>query len=398
MIFVNISCINSEDKLTQQFSSDATAPLVDIVPGAERIRLYLPLLQGKKVALAVNHSSLVRNRHLLDTMLSLDVQVTVLFSPEHGLRGTADAGATISNSIDTQTGIPIVSLYGTKKKPTQEDLSKAEVVVFDIQDVGTRFFTYISTLHYLMDACAEFEKEIIVLDRPNPNGHYVDGPVLDTAFRSFVGMHPVPIVYGLTIGEYAGMINGEKWLTAGKVAKLTVIPCAGYTHNTMYNPPVKPSPNLPDLKSILVYPSTCLFEGTVVNEGRGTDKPFQIFGHPSYTKGTYKYTPAKKPGAASPKLLGELCYGTDLSTFSEGDLWRWRKINLDYLLDYYKEIKPKESLFFNKASFDRLAGTSTLRQQIEQGLTAEQIKATWKPGLDAYNKIRAKYLLYADFQ
>lgn len=397
MIFLNISCKprNIESDLIRNYSLEQSD---DIVPAAERVRLYVPLLQGKRVALAVNHSSMVRNRHLLDTMLSLDVQVVVLFSPEHGLRGTADAGATIANSQDRQTGLPIISLYGTKKKPTADDLKNVDVVVFDIQDVGTRFFTYISTLHYLMDACAEFDKEIIVLDRPNPNGHYVDGPVLDTAYRSFVGMHPVPIVYGLTIGEYANMINGEKWLTNHRTAKLTVIPCAGYTHNSMYKPHVKPSPNLPDIKSILVYPSTCLFEGTVVNEGRGTDKPFQIFGHPAYKKDGFKYTPMKRPGAASPKLLGVECYGTDLSAFSENDLWRWRKINLDYLIDYYQVIKPQETVFFNKATFDRLAGSSLLREQIEKGMTAEQIRATWQTGLLAYKKIRSKYLLYPDFQ
>lgn len=397
MNFNNISCKEQEEEIAQDYSSQGSGQSSDLVTGAERVRLYVTMLQGKRVALAVNHSSMVRNKHLLDTMLSLDVQVKVLFSPEHGLRGTADAGATIANSVDAQTGIPIISLYGTKKQPNAEDLKSIDVVVFDIQDVGARFFTYLSTLHYLMDACAEFDKEIIVLDRPNPNGHYVDGPMLDTAYRSFVGMHPVPIVYGLTIGEYAKMINGEHWLSHGRQAKLTVIPCIGYSHSSLYRPPVKPSPNLPDLKSILVYPSTCLFEGTVVNEGRGTDKPFQIFGHPAYTKGTYKYTPEKKPGAMSPKLLGEVCLGTDLSIFNEVDLWRWRKINLEYLIDYYQVIQPQVNIFFNKASFDRLAGSAKLREQIEQGWSAEQIRASWTPALEAYKKIRKKYLLYDDF-
>ncbi len=365
-----------------------------IQTGADRMDMYLPKITGKRIGLVVNQTSITGDRHLVDTLRSLGMQVVKVFAPEHGFRGKADAGELISDSVDPDTGIPLVSIYGKKKKPSLEDLADIDVVVFDIQDVGVRFYTYLSTLHYIMEACAEHRKPLIVLDRPNPNAHYVDGPVLKPGFTSFVGMHPVPVVYGLTIGEYANMINGEGWLKDGNRCNLTIIPCAFYTHDSYYSISVKPSPNLPNMRSILLYPSVCFFEGTHLSLGRGTDKQFQVIGHPKLT-GPYAFTPMPNVGSKEPPLKGELCHGVDLSTLREQDIFREKEINLSYLLDYYQKMKAAgETYFLENRFIDKLAGTDQLRIMILEGKNAAEIKASWQGDLRNFRDVRKKYLLY----
>ncbi len=384
-----------------------------IIPGAEQMDRYLPLLKNKRVAVFANHTSLVKNTNIVDTLAKLGIKVTVIFGPEHGFRGTADAGEKIGNYRDEKTGIPVVSLYGSKRKPSPQDLEEVDLMLFDIQDVGTRFYTYISSMQEYMEAAIENNKPLIILDRPNPNGFYVDGPVLDTAFRSFVGMQPIPIVYGMTMGEYANMIWGEKWLNIKKdvmdslgknwMAKhsvhesfLTVIKCEGYTHKSLYTLPVKPSPNLPDMSSIYWYPSTCWFEGTVLSEGRGTEKPFQMFGHPSLPKNLVSFTPRSMPGATHPKLKDQLCYGWDISGKPQEVLKKvGNKIQLKYLMEAYRLFPNKDSFF--RSSFNRLAGNDVLQQQIKQGISEEEIRKSWEPALSNFKEIRKKYLLYEDF-
>ena len=394
--YMNASCNTasgaSEEGLQDQY---LTGHYEGVITGAERLRMYLPLLKDKKVGLVVNQSSLVMGKHLLDTLLELDVAVKAIYSPEHGFRGNADAGDHIDNSVDERTGIPIISLYGDRRKPSVEDFEPVDVLVFDIQDVGVRFYTYVGTLHYVMETAAESGKPLIVLDRPNPNGHYVDGNLLDTAYHSFVGMHPVPIVHGMTIGEYAQMINGEGWLENGEQCELTVIPCQQYDHQTKYVLPVKPSPNLPNLRSVLLYPTLCLFEGTIMSIGRGTDKQFQVLGNPDFA-GSFEFTPEPKPGAQNPKLKGEICHGIDFTTLDEDTIRRWRKVDLSYLVDAYHQLKDHD--FFIERSFDRLAGTDQLRLQIESGMTAEAIHQSWQDGIAGFKQIRKKYLLYTDFE
>lgn len=364
------------------------------VPAAERTEAYVSGLKGKKVALVVNQTSVVGSAHLVDTLLKRGVQVAVVFAPEHGYRGKADAGEHIHDDTDPSSGLPVLSLYGKKKKPSREDLHGAELIVFDIQDVGVRFYTYLSTLHYIMEAAAELKVPVMVLDRPNPNGHYVDGPVLDTAFSSFVGLHPVPVVYGMTIGEYAKMINGEGWLAGRKGCELTVIPCGNYTHESYYAPPVKPSPNLPDIRAMLLYPSTCYFEGTTLSLGRGTEKQFQYIGHPSL-KSRFSFTPQPNEGAKEPPLKGKLCYGQDLSQLEINEIRSWKKINLTYLLDFYKQMKEVGAPFFLETNFiDKLAGTDQLRHQLQEGKSEAEIRKSWKKGLDAFSVVRKKYLMY----
>ncbi len=365
-----------------------------LVVAAERIALYHPLLQGKRVALVVNQTSLVKSVHLVDTLLKLGIDVRVIFAPEHGIRGKAEAGELISDSKDIKTGIPIVSLYGKKKKPLPEDLKDIDVLVFDIQDVGVRFYTYISTLHYVMEACGEQKIPMVVLDRPNPNSYFIDGPVLNMEFKSFVGMHAVPIVYGMTIGEYAKMINGEGWLNGGIRCDLSVIPCKNYTHQTYFELPVKPSPNLPNIKSILLYPSVCLFEGTFLSLGRGTDKPFQVIGHPML-QSDFSFTPEQNEGAKDPPHRGKLCFGVDLSKNTIGSIMENKSIHLGYLLDFYQQMKTqKQPFFLENLFFDKLAGTDQLRKQIMEGNTEAEIRSSWKAGLDAFKKTRIKYLIY----
>jgi uncharacterized protein YbbC (DUF1343 family) len=395
-------------------------PNAKTVPGAERMDQYLSRLEGQRVAVFANHTSLVQNTNLVDTLVKRGVKITVIFGPEHGFRGTANAGEKIGNYVDEKTGIPVISLYGSKTKPSAEDLENVDVLLFDIQDVGTRFYTYISSMQEYMEAAVENNKHLIILDRPNPNGFYVDGPVLDTSFRSFVGMQPVPIVYGMTMGEYARMILKEGWLKKNPATdlfntelkfderipkistlrpfQLTVIRCENYSHKSKYSLPVKPSPNLPDMSSIYWYPSTCWFEGTVLSEGRGTGKPFQLFGHPSLPANLVAFTPRSMPGATNPKWKDQLCYGWDLSGSPAEVLKKVdNKIQLKYLQEAFRLFPNKDSFFRANNSFNRLAGNNVLMQQIKQGMSEDDIRKSWEPALSNFKAIRKKYLLYQDF-
>jgi len=365
-----------------------------IIPAAERTATYVPYLKGKKVGLIVNQTSRIGDQHLVDTLLKLGTNIVKVYAPEHGFRGEADAGEKISNTIDKNTNLPILSLYGSRKKPSKEDLAGVDLLVFDIQDVGARFYTYISTLHYVMEAAAEQNIPLILLDRPNPNGYFIDGPVLDPKFKSFVGMHPVPTIYGMTIGEYAQMINGELWLDKGVQCNLTVIPCNNYKHDSYYELPVKPSPNLPDMRSILLYPSTCFFEGTTLSLGRGTPSPFQWIGHPKL-KADFRFTPISTPGAKDPPQRDQLCYGTDLSMRTLGSIMKPQQIELSLLIRYHKELTAIDEKYFLDNNFiDKLAGTDQLRLQINEGKTESQIRKTWEEGLADFRIIRKKYLIY----
>ncbi len=365
-----------------------------IVTGAERTSFYLPLLKTRRVAVVTNQTGIIGPRHLVDSLLLLKVNVVKVFAPEHGFRGQADAGEHVANATDASTGLPLISLYGRNKRPTAEQLKDVDVLVFDIQDVGVRFYTYISTLHHVMDAAAANGKPLIVLDRPDPNGFYVDGPVLDTAYSSFVGMHPVPLVHGMTIGEYASMINGEGWLTGGTRCDLTVVPCVGYDHSMFYDLPVKPSPNLPNASAVYLYPSLGLFEGTPVSVGRGTDRPFQCIGLPGSTLGTYTFTPRSMPGAKDPPYRDQLCTGMDLQEYGTFITRLTPAIHLHWLIGFYQASWDKAHFF--TAFFDKLAGGKALREAIERGDDEETIRASWRPALDRFQRIRAKYLLYDD--
>ncbi|MAP80348.1 MAG: hypothetical protein CL526_04600 [Aequorivita sp.] len=383
--------VNQKVKDQIQDTTLATLKKEDIVVGAEQFQLYSKFLKGKNVGVVANQTSFLasENAHLVDFLIANNISVKKVFAPEHGFRGTADAGEHVKDGIDKKTGVPLISLYGSNKKPSPEQLKGIDVIVFDIQDVGARFYTYISTLHYVMEACAEMEIPVFVLDRPNPNGHYIDGPILEKENQSFVGMHPIPVVHGMTIGEYAKMINGEGWLINNINCDLTVITMQNYTRKTPYNLPIKPSPNLPNAQSINLYPSLCFFEGTFINAGRGTEMQFQVFGAPSLPASQYsfKYTPQSNEGAKNPKFKGEVCYGKDLRKEP-----RLSKINLEWLIDAY-HANGKKKNFFN-SFFVKLAGTDKLQKQIEQGFTAEEIRATWQKGLVEFKKTREKYLLY----
>lgn len=370
------------------------------VVGAAFMDIYLPLLEGKKVAVCANPTSVVDSVHLVDTLLARNVQVVSIFCPEHGFRGEAEAGAVIRSSVDSKTGLPIVSLYGKNKKPTPEQLTGIDVVVFDIQDVGCRFYTYISTLSYVMEAAAENGVAVIVLDRPNPNGYFVDGPVLESKFKSFVGMHPVPVVHGMTIGEYARMVNGEKWLSNGVVCELEVVLMGGYTHSTRYSLPIAPSPNLQTDEAIYLYPSLCLFEGTAVSVGRGTPTPFQIYGHPSLSVGDFRFTPRPIKGVSeNPPQKGLECRGYDLTGYARQMLDSTNSFSVAYLLTAYESFPHSQFVFFtNGAFFDKLAGTGQLRKQVEAHWPEAEIRASWQPQLDEFKQMRKKYLLYPDFE
>ncbi len=363
-----------------------------VLLGVEQTALYFPLLQDKNVAFVGNHTSILEGKHLVDSLLAAQIKLVKVFSPEHGFRGDADAGEKVKDGIDVKTGLPIISLYGKNKKPTASQLEGIDVILFDIQDVGVRFYTYISTLHYVMEAAAESKIKVIVLDRPNPNGHYVDGPILEKANQSFIGMHPVPIVHGMTIGEYARMIQGEKWLKNGVSCDLSVISCLNYTHQMPYEITLSPSPNLPNTTAILLYPSLCLFEGTPISVGRGTDKPFQQFGHPSLREYTHRFTPQPSFGASNPKLNGQTCFGEDLSSQNIDSLRLDTILNLDYLIDVYQAYPNKEKFF--TSFFTLLAGTKSLEEAIRNNRTADEIRESWQLGLDEYQKMRKKYLLY----
>ncbi|RDK84859.1 uncharacterized protein YbbC (DUF1343 family) [Marinirhabdus gelatinilytica] len=368
-----------------------------IVTGAERPDQYLTQLANKNVGVVANQTSVLTATpdkteteiHLVDFLRDNAIQVTKVFAPEHGFRGTADAGELVKDGVDTKTGIPIISLYGNNKKPSKAQLQGIDMMVFDIQDVGARFYTYISTLHYVMEACAEQDIPLLILDRPNPNGHYVDGPILEPEHKSFVGMHPIPVVHGMTIGEYAQMINGEKWLSNGVKCTISIVKNEGYTHTADYSLPIKPSPNLPNDVAISLYPSLCFFEGTFVSAGRGTDMQFQVFGAPSLPERFYgfKFTPQANEGAKHPKFKGETCNGKDLRNFP-----KMEQLNLDWLIEAYVANGKKKD-FFNPF-FTKLAGTKKLQQQIEEGYTYREIRKTWQNGLKDYKKMRSKYLLY----
>lgn len=387
-IFFFLSCVPKE-KENPSVVQDST-----IVTGAEQIETYLALLQGKKIGLVVNQTSLVNQTHLLDTLIDQGIKVSRIFSPEHGFRGEADAGEKIDDSKDGKTGIEIVSLYGDNKKPKPETLKDIDIIVFDIQDVGVRFYTYISTLHYVMEAAAEESIPVIILDRPNPNAHYVDGPVLEASFKSFVGMHPVPVVYGMTIGEYGQMINGESWLEKDLKCELTVIPLKNYVHSSSYDLPVKPSPNLPNAKSILLYPSLCFFEGTDISIGRGTDQQFQHCGHPELNQYDYHFTPAPNQGAKNPKHKNKVCFGKSFDV-SNQILKNSAALNLDPLIEFYNACDEKKIKFFtNPDFFDLLAGTDQLRNDIISNKSLQEIRTTWSKDLEKFKQLRVKYLLY----
>jgi uncharacterized protein YbbC (DUF1343 family) len=417
LLIILITSCHGQQKVVQE---PAPQP---VIPAAERISVYLPLLKGKKVGVFANQTSMVGHTHLVDTLKKLGVDIRLIFGPEHGFRGTADAGEKVGNYTDEKTGIPVVSLYGTKRRPSAEDLSKVDVLLFDIQDVGVRFYTYISSLQDFMEAAFEASKPLMILDRPNPNGFYVDGPVLDKKYKSFIGMQPVPIVYGMTIAEYAFMIAGEKWLnekaneryayyknfaqnSADTPFHFQVIKNANYTHRSLYQLPVRPSPNLPEIQSVYLYPSTCFFEGTVLSEGRGTDKPFQVFGHPSLPKTLYSFTPRPNEGAKNSKLYGQTCYGWNLSGTPAEVLKKIDgKIQLKWLINAYKLFPEKDSFFIlpksgrmEESFFNRLAGNNALWQQVSRGKTEEEIRKSWEPQLEEFRKTRKKYLLYDDFE
>jgi uncharacterized protein YbbC (DUF1343 family) len=420
-LFVNITV--AQTGVASQTAGATTAVEKPIIPGAERIPVYLPLLKGHKIGLFANPTSVVGKTHLVDTLRKLGVDIRVIFGPEHGFRGTADAGEKVGNYTDAATGIPVISLYGSKRRPSPEDVKDVDLLVFDIQDVGVRFYTYISSLEEFMEAAFEMGKPLMILDRPNPNGHYVDGPVLDKKFKSFVGMQPVPVVYGMTIAEYAMMIAGEKWLSEKANARydyyrnhaqnsvdtpfhFQIIKNQNYTHRSKYILPVKPSPNLPNIQSIYLYPSTCFFEGTVLSEGRGTDKPFQVFGHPSLPDSLYSFTPNPNEGAKNSKLYGQKCYGWDLSGSPQEVLARVNdRVQLKWLINAYR-LFPDKSKFFilpksgkmEESFFNKLAGNDELWRQLAAGKTEEQIRASWKTKLEAFKTIRKKYLLYEDFE
>ena len=365
----------------------------NITVGAEQTQDYFPLIEGKAVALVGNQTSMVGSTHLLDTLLHSGINVVAVFCPEHGFRGQAEAGARIDNGTDAQTGIPIISLYGPNKKPQPKQLKDIDIMVFDIQDVGARFYTYISTLHYVMEACAENNVPLLILDRPNPNGFYVDGPVLDTCYRSFVGMHPVPIVHGMTIGEYAQMINGEGWLKNGVKCELSIIKVKNYTHDSLYILPIAPSPNLQNANSIYLYPSLCCFEGTTISVGRGTTTPFEIIGTPTFAYKKFSFIPQSIKGvSANPPQKGKICYGLDLRQAGK-KIVESKRLNMTYLIIMYQK-SDKATFFLKNNFFDKLMGNGETRKQLQKGLTEKQMRASWEPALSHFKAMRQKYLLY----
>ena len=388
-VVVLLSCGNRSTKQNQ----------VNSVVGANQLELYVPMLKGKNVGVVANQTSVIfkkttssapkQHTHLVDSLLSLGVSIKKVFAPEHGYRGMADAGEYVKDGVDVKTGLPIVSLYGTNRKPNSEILKDIDVVIFDVQDVGARFYTFTSTLHYMMETCADLGITVLILDRPNPNGHYIDGPVLNLDHKSFVGMHPVPVVHGMTVGEYAQMINGEGWLKNGKQCTLKIVPVANYHHSKPYNLPIKPSPNLPNAKAVNLYPSLCLFEGTNVSVGRGTELQFQIFGSPFLNEKQFDFhfTPKPNFGAKNPKNKNLLCYGKDLRGTDA-----LSKINLEWLIVAYQNTVEKSS-FFN-SFFTKLAGQTELQKQIEEGWSASEIRNSWQDDLEKFKKVRANYLLY----
>lgn len=365
-----------------------------VIVGAEQTNDYLPILKNKRIAVFSNHTGMVGNKHLLDVLLENKINVVAIFSPEHGFRGNADAGEHVSSSVDQKTGVPILSLYdGQLGKPSEDSMRKFDLLIVDIQDVGLRFYTYYASMVRLMDACAEYNRKKLILDRPNPNGHYVDGPILDMKYKSGVGWLPIPVVHGMTLGELALMVNGERWLPASRICDITVIKCKNYTHQTMYQLPIPPSPNLPNMKAVYLYPSICYFEATPVSLGRGTQLPFQVYGHPNMTGYNYSFTPQSTSGAKNPPQLGRLCHGVNLSELSEEEI-RKKGVDLSYLIDAYRNLNMDD--YFFRPFFERLIGTDYVRKMIEQGKDADEIKAMWKEDVEKFKVQRRPYLLYEE--
>jgi len=364
----------------------------EVVTGAEQTEAYFPLLKGKRIALFSNHTGMVKDKHLLDVLVENEFNVVAVFSPEHGFRGDAGAGDKVASSVDPKTGVPVLSLYdGNTGKPSSESMQKFDLLVIDIQDVGLRFYTYYISMVKLMDACAEYQKKVILLDRPNPNGHYVDGPILDMKYKSGVGWLPIPVVHGMTLGELALMVNGEKWLPEGRVCDLTVIKCKNYTHQILYRLPIPPSPNLPNMKAVYLYPSLCYFETTPVSIGRGTDLPFQVYGNPDMKGYGFTFTPRSVPAASDPPQKDRLCYGVNLTTLSDEEIWT-RGIDLSYLIDAYRNLKMGDRFF--RPFFEKLIGVDYVRKMIEQGKNADEIKAMWRKDVEKFKQQRSPYLLY----
>lgn len=404
-----LSLLVSAQSKKQKKAAANKAAATNIKTGAENMDEYIPMLKGKRIAIFANQTTVIGDKHLVDVLLKSNIDIKKIFSPEHGFRGDADAGEHVNNSVDKETGLPIISSYGDHHKATAEDLKEVDILVFDLQDVGVRFYTYINSLQTFIESAIETDKPILVLDRPNPNGFYVDGPVLEKGFESGVGHQPIPIVYGMTIGEYAKMLLGEKWLKANPTNannnfSLTVVKCKNYTHASYYEPPVKPSPNLPNIQSILLYPSICFFEGTDVSLGRGTEKPFQIYGSPNFPNNLYAFTPVSAAGAKTPPLMNKKCFGYDLSTINI-DITKKenQQINLSYVINAYKLFPNKDSFFLipkkgNPSTsdyfFNKLTGNDNLMYQIMNNKTEAEIRKSWEPKLEAFKKIRAKYLLY----
>jgi uncharacterized protein YbbC (DUF1343 family) len=396
-----IFCVSGYPSPESGVVDRAGAKSKQIITGAEQPEKYLPYLKGKRVAMLANPTTIVGDQHLVDFLLSKGINVVKVFGPEHGFRGNASAGVQVHDEKDPKTGVKVISLYGAKRKPTQEDLADVDVFIFDIQDVGARFYTYINVLRDVMESCAEFDKELIILDRPNPNGYLVDGPILDMSLRSGIGQFPIPIAHGMTIAEFAQMINGEGWMSNKKPAKLRIVKLRNYEHDMEYTLPVKPSPNLNTQQSIMLYPSTCLFEGTVLNHGRGTHSPFAVFGSP-LLKGIYSfsYTPRSIPGMSeTPLHMDQVVYGLDLRNYDTSQLRRSKRINLKWMIELYNAFPDKPN-FFNRSlsreinDIDRLAGTTEFKEQIIAGKSEEEIRASWEPGLSKYKQMRKKYLLY----
>ncbi len=396
-----ISCSQNKSKSKDQSRIQVNAQLetdVDVernvITGAERTELYFPLIEGKRVAVMSNQTGMVGNEHLVDMLIRRGHNVVGIFSPEHGFRGTADAGEHVSSSVDKKTGTPIWSLYGSGGgKPSADNMKEFDVLLFDLQDVGLRFYTYYISMMGLMDACAEHNKKMIVLDRPNPNGMYVDGPILDMKYKSGVGWLPIPVVHGMTLGELAVMINGEKWLTNDRTCDLAVVPCDNYTHQTLYELPVSPSPNLPNIHSIYLYPSTCMFEGTVMSLGRGTHFPFEVYGHPNYKNSDFTFTPRSVPGAKNPPLLNKKCYGIDLRSIPNDEIIE-KGLDLSYIIDAYNNLNIGNKFF--TSFFENLVGVDYIRSDIMEGKSAEEIKAKWADDVENFKIQRKPYLLYEE--
>lgn len=388
-LFILALCSNCNSANKTSTSSN------EVILGAARTETYFPILEGKRVGLVVNQTSVVDSMHLVDFLRSKKVNIAAIYAPEHGYRGTVERGEYIESATDSVTGLSIYSIYGRLRKPTPEILKGIDVMVFDIQDIGVRFFTVVSTMSNVMEACAENGIKLIILDRPNPLGYYVDGPVMKPEFSNFIGMHQVPVVHGMTLGEYAMMINGEGWLKDSVKCDLEIVQLKNYTHSTKYQLPIAPSPNLPDMKSVYLYPSVCFFEGAEVNEGRGTYKPFQQFGTPWFIPRAHSYIPRSIPVLSlHPKFENQVCYGYDLSGMEISELQRIKQVQLNYLIEFYRKSDQKE-LFFTDF-FENLAGSDTLRKQIMAGQTEEQIRESWQTDLDRYKEMRKKYLLYQE--